>query len=57
MFEKEGYGVVNFEDGADLYVINTCSVTDFADRKCRYEVRRALKYSPDAKVVIISHFP
>ena len=53
MFEKEGYGVVNFEDGADLYVINTCSVTDFADRKCRYEVRRALKYSPDAKVVII----
>ncbi len=53
MFEKEGYGVVNFVDGADLYVINTCSVTDFADRKCRYEVRRALKYSPDAKVVII----
>jgi threonylcarbamoyladenosine tRNA methylthiotransferase MtaB len=53
LFEDGGYGVVDFEDGADLYVINTCSVTDFADRKCRYEVRRALKYSPDAKVVVI----
>jgi threonylcarbamoyladenosine tRNA methylthiotransferase MtaB len=53
LFEDGGYGVVHFEDGADLYVINTCSVTDFADRKCRYEVRRALKYSPDAKVVVI----
>ena len=53
LFEDGGYGVVGFEDGADLYVINTCSVTDFADRKCRYEVRRALKHSPDAKVVVI----
>lgn len=53
MFEGAGYGVVHFEDGADLYIINTCSVTDFADRKCRYEVRRALKYSPDAKIVVI----
>jgi threonylcarbamoyladenosine tRNA methylthiotransferase MtaB len=53
MFEDAGYGVVKFEEGADLYIINTCSVTEFADRKCRYEVRRALKYSPDAKVVII----
>jgi threonylcarbamoyladenosine tRNA methylthiotransferase MtaB len=53
MFENAGYGVVKFEEGADLYIINTCSVTDFADRKCRYEVRRALKYSPDAKIVVI----
>ena len=53
LFEDGGYGVVDFEDGADLYIINTCSVTDFADRKCRYEVRRALKHSPDAKVVVI----
>lgn len=52
-FEDEGYSTVDFEDGADVYIINTCSVTDFADRKCRYEVRRALKYSPDAKVIII----
>lgn len=52
-FEDSGYAVVDFEKGADIYIINTCSVTDFADKKCRYEVRRALKYSPDAKVVVI----
>ncbi|HMQ05967.1 MAG TPA: tRNA (N(6)-L-threonylcarbamoyladenosine(37)-C(2))-methylthiotransferase MtaB [Saprospiraceae bacterium] len=53
LFENKGYGIVEFEEGADLYIINTCSVTEFADRKCRYEVRRALTYNPDAKVVII----
>jgi len=52
-FEQSGYTAVDFEEGADIYVINTCSVTDFADKKCRYEVRRALKYAPDAKVVVI----
>lgn len=52
-FEESGYTAIDFEDGADIYVINTCSVTDFADKKCRYEVRRALKYSPDAKVVVV----
>ena len=52
-FEESGYTSIDFEDGADIYVINTCSVTDFADKKCRYEVRRALKYSPDAKVVVV----
>jgi len=52
-FEESGYTSVDFEAGADIYVINTCSVTDFADKKCRYEVRRALKYSPDAKVIVI----
>ena len=52
-FEEAGYGVQSFDDGADYYVLNTCSVTDFADRKCRYEVRRAKKNNPDAKVVII----
>lgn len=52
-FENSGYSAVDFEAGADIYVINTCSVTDFADKKCRYEVRRALKYSPDAKVIVI----
>lgn len=52
-FDRKGYHTVKFEDGADIYVINTCSVTDFADKKCRYEVRRAMKYSPDAKVIVI----
>ncbi len=53
MFEGAGYGVVDFKEPADIYVINTCSVTDFADRKCRKTVRKALKQSPDAFVVVI----
>ncbi len=51
-FEQAGYGVVPFDEGADIYVINTCSVTDFADRKCRQVVRRALRKAPDAKVIV-----
>jgi threonylcarbamoyladenosine tRNA methylthiotransferase MtaB len=53
MFEGAGYGVVPFALSADIYVINTCSVTEFADKKCRQLVRRALKLNPDAKVVVI----
>ena len=52
-FEDNGYSAVDFEEGADIYVINTCSVTDFADKKCRYEVRRALKHAPQAKIVVV----
>ncbi len=52
-FEKAGYGINKFDDGADVYVINTCSVTDQADKKCRYTVRSALRKSPEAKVVIV----
>lgn len=53
LFEDNGYLEVKFEEGANIYVINTCSVTDFADRKCRQIVRRALKFSPDAFVVVV----
>jgi len=53
MFEDAGYGEVPFNDPADIYVINTCSVTDFADRKCRKTVRKALRKSPNAFVVVI----
>ncbi len=53
LFEQAGYQEVAFEMGADIYVINTCSVTDFADRKCRNMVRRALRYAPQAKVVVV----
>ena len=53
LFEDAGYTEVDFRDGADIYVVNTCSVTHFADRKCRQVVRRALKYSPEAKVVVV----
>jgi len=53
LFEDAGYLEVGFDDGADIFVINTCSVTDFADRKCRQIVRRALRKSPNANVVVV----
>ncbi|WP_256005099.1 tRNA (N(6)-L-threonylcarbamoyladenosine(37)-C(2))-methylthiotransferase MtaB [Pedobacter deserti] len=53
LFTDAGYGVVEFTQGADVYVINTCSVTDHADKKCRKVVKEALKYSPNAYVTIV----
>lgn len=52
-FEDAGYSIIGFNMGADVYVINTCSVTEFADRKCRKTVRQALKHNPSAFVVVI----
>ncbi len=51
--EEAGYAKIDFDQGADVYVINTCSVTDQADKKCRNIVRKALSYNPDAFVVVI----
>ncbi len=48
-----GYAKVSFDDRADVYVINTCSVTDNADRECKLHVKRAMKANPDGLVVII----
>lgn len=53
LFEDAGYNEISFEQPADIYVINTCSVTDFADRKCRKTVRKALRNAPNALVVVI----
>ncbi|MFN5590400.1 MAG: tRNA (N(6)-L-threonylcarbamoyladenosine(37)-C(2))-methylthiotransferase MtaB, partial [Bacteroidota bacterium] len=50
---KAGFEKREFQDAADLYVINTCSVTDHADRKCKKVVREALKQNPAAYVVVI----
>ena len=52
-FEGAGYREVPFAEGADVVVINTCSVTEFADRKCRNVVRRALSANTGAKVVVV----
>jgi len=52
-FEQAGFGINEFSSPADVYVINTCSVTEFADRKCRKVVRDALRQNPEAKVVMI----
>jgi len=48
-----GYAKVEFDSGADVYVINTCSVTESANKKCRNIVRKALNYNPEAYVVVI----
>jgi threonylcarbamoyladenosine tRNA methylthiotransferase MtaB len=53
LMTDEGYEVIPFEEKADIYVINTCSVTDNADKKCRFTVRQALRKSPDAFIVVI----
>lgn len=53
LFMDNGYEKVEFQDSADIYVINTCSVTDHADKKCRKVVKEALKHSPDAYIAII----
>ena len=51
--QKNGYNIVNFEDKPDIFIINTCSVTDFADRKNRKIIRKAKQINPDSKVVVI----
>ena len=52
LFNKAGYDTVDFSDTPDVYVINTCSVTDHADKKCRKVVKEALGISPAAYITI-----
>lgn len=51
MLEQAGYEIVPFKEGADVYIINTCTVTNIADRKSRQMLHRARKLNPDAVVV------
>ena len=51
MLEAAGYEIVDFSESADVYVINTCSVTNMADRKSRQMLHRAKKQNPEAVVV------
>lgn len=53
MFQERGFEKVEFTETPDIYVINTCSVTDNADKKCRKIVKEALKYSPNAFITIV----
>ncbi len=52
MLEKEGFEKKEFDEKADVYVINTCSVTDNADKECRHLVRRIQRKAPESLVVI-----
>ena len=51
LLEKNGYEIVPFAQGADVYVINTCTVTNMADRKSRQMIHKARKMNPDAVIV------
>jgi threonylcarbamoyladenosine tRNA methylthiotransferase MtaB len=51
--QERGFTTVDFEEASDVYVINTCSVTDQADTKCRNIVRKAMKQNPNAYVVVV----
>ncbi len=51
-FIKNGYTIVDFNDSADVYVINTCTVTEGADKECRQIVRRALRKNPNGFIAV-----
>ena len=51
-FMNNGYTAVNFNEKADVYVFNTCSVTESAEKECRQLVRRALRTNPDAFIIV-----
>lgn len=53
MFESKGYKKVDFQENPDIFIINTCSVTENADKKCKKIVKEAKKISPNSYVTII----
>ncbi len=53
LFKKEGYNVVDAEDKADIYVINTCTVTNLGDRKSRQFIRRAKRKNRKAIIAVV----
>lgn len=52
MFAESGFTPVKFDESADIYVLNTCSVTEQADKECKKIVRQALRRQPDALIVV-----
>lgn len=52
LFQQEGYEQVDFEETADVYLINTCTVTNTGDRKSRQIIRRAIRKNPDAIIAV-----
>lgn len=53
LFREQGYDIVEFSEKADVYVINTCTVTHLSDRKSRQMIRRAKKTNPEAKIAVM----
>lgn len=53
IFKKKKYEIIDFEDTADIYVINTCTVTSFGDKKSRQMIRKARKKNKDAVIAVV----
>ncbi len=54
---REGFGIVDFKDNADIYIINTCIVTHVAERKSRQYIRKAKRMNPDSYVAVVGCYP
>lgn len=54
ILQEKGYNIVPFDQTADIYIVNTCTVTNIADRKSRQMLHRAKQLNPDAVVVALS---
>lgn len=52
-FQKKGFEIKDFSESADIYVVNTCTVTNIADRKSRQMLHRAKKRNPDSIVIAV----
>ena len=57
LFEQNGFTVVEEKDGADVYVVNSCTVTNFGDQKSRKWLRRAKRENPGAVTVLTGCYP
>ena len=57
LFEENGYTVVSYEEGADVYIVNSCTVTNFGDQKSRKWLRRAKRENPGAVTVLTGCYP
>lgn len=53
LFEQNGYEIVSFDQNSDIYIINTCTVTNLSDRKSRQAIRKAKKTNPDSIVAVM----
>lgn len=53
LFDEDGYAKVDFDEQADIYLINTCSVTENADKRCRQLAKKCLKNNPEAFIAVI----
>lgn len=53
LFEQNGYDIVSFEQSSDVYIINTCTVTNLSDRKSRQAIRKAKKNNPNSTVAVM----